>query len=210
MSSGLVGPAVYADGATGQARIGKQGDQIVSELQGRYSESAKRREIFSAVNQTGVTLTVGLTTTYTGFCLINPINSGKNAELLTVGMCESIAATVPGPIGLIVGGSSAGLTAFTAISVALWGSTMSDSLAATNGSVCSVAAAGITLVGAPRYAMWLATVGTVATTSLGLQGGLAWDVAGQIVVGPGGYVAIGSNVAVATGLFGFAWRESAQ
>lgn len=209
MGSGVVNQTTRAaTGATAQNRSGQTGDQVVSEYSPKNALAGNAGEIFCAGNQTGVTFTVGLATTYTGFILINPVGSGKNAEVLYANATLSIAASVPGPIGLIGGGSAAGVTAFTAIATSLWGTTRLDSNAATNNSVCSVAAAGITLVGSPRYVAWLALAGTVATTSIGLAPGISQEWAGSISVGPGGYLAFGSNVAEATLLCSFMWRES--
>lgn len=188
--------------------MGATGDKIVSEYASRYGLAGSLGEIFSAANQTGVTFTVGLSTTYTGFVLINPVGSGKNAEVIYANCALSIAATVPGPVGLIGGGSAAGVTAYTAISTALWGTTKLDNNAATNGSVCAVAAAGITLVGAPRYMAWLGLIGTGATTVPLMVPGITQEWAGSYNVGPGGYLAFGSNVAVATCLCSFMWRET--
>jgi len=210
VSTGVVGGTIPSgDTLTLNDRLGHTGDQIFSEYASRYGEATRRGEMYAAGSQTGVTFTVGLATTYTGFILINPINSGVYAELVYAKATLSIAASVPGPIGLIGGGSAAGVTTYTAISTALWGSTKLDSNAATNASKCAVAAAGITLVGAPRYVDWLGIAGTVATTSLGLAQGLLCEYAGSIVVGPGGYIAFGSNVAEATALCAFIWRETA-
>ena len=209
MSSGIVNQTTrFATGQTAQNRAGQTGDQIVSEYSARYALAGNAGEIFGAGNQSAVTFTVGLTATYTGFVLINPISSGKNAEIIFAMATVSVAASVAGNLGLIVGGSGAGLTAYTAIAATLWGTTRADSNAATNGSVMAVAAAGITLVGTPRYAAWLTSVGTGAVNLWSIAGTSVTELAGAISVGPGGYCAFGSFTAIATATCSFLWRES--
>lgn len=85
-------------------RMGKQGDQIVSELHGRYYEQTYRGNVFFVANQAVVTTTVGLATTYTGLCLSNPIGSGKHLVLLKATMFQSvIQATQPEAFGIATG-----------------------------------------------------------------------------------------------------------
>lgn len=209
VGSGVVNQITrYTTGTTANNRSGQTGDQIVSEYGPRYALAGNAGEIFSAANQTAVTHTVGLATTYTGFVLINPVNSGKNAEIIFASATVSVAASVAGNLGLILGGSAAGVTAFTAIATSLWGTTRADNNAATNGSVCSVAAAGITLVGTPRYALWLTSVGTGAVNLFSIAPAAIAELGGSISVGPGGYCAFGSYTAIATDVCAFVWRES--
>lgn len=202
-------PGIATGGSAATTRIDQSNAQIVGDAHGRYNEAATRGVVFGGGNQTAVTLTVGLATTYTGFVLINPINSGVKASILTATATVSVAASVAGNIGLIVGGSAGGVTAFTAIAVTLWGTMLVDSNANVNNSRVSLAAAGITLTGTPRYSgHWLTSVGTGAVNLESLSPMAAYDLAGQIVVGPGGYCAFGSYTAVATGVFGFTWEET--
>lgn len=209
----LVGPPASPGISTGgtalTTRIDQSNAQIVSDAHGRYNEATTRGVVYGGGNQTAVTLTVGLATTYTGFVLINPIGSGVKASIISATATVSVAATVAGQIGLIVGGSTAGVTAFTAIAATLWGTMLADATAAVNNSKCAMAAAGITLVGTPRYTgIWLTSIGTGAVNLESTMPMAAFDLAGQIVVGPGGYCAFASYTAVATAVCGFVWEET--
>lgn len=213
MGSGVVNQTTrYTAGTTANNRAGTTGDQIVSEYGPRYALAGGSGEIFSASSQTaGTANSVALTTTYTGgFVLINPAGSGKQAEVIFASQTQSIAATVAGPTALIGGGSSAGVTAgTTAIAVSLWGTTRLDSNALTNSSVM-VLSVNATLVGTPRYVAWLASVSTGAANLAMLQPAVIAEFAGSIVVGPGGYLAFGALLAVATApMCTFIWREQA-
>jgi hypothetical protein len=73
-----VGPQQLSDGVSALPRLGKLGDQIVTELHPRYYEQTYRGAMFSAANQSAQAVSVALATTYTGLCLYNPVNSGKN------------------------------------------------------------------------------------------------------------------------------------
>src|ERR1700731_3485047 len=74
-----VGPQGIAlsDGTDVQARAGRTGDLIVTELHGRYFEQMRSNRMYSAMNQASQALSVGLATTYTGFLLYNPVGSNK-------------------------------------------------------------------------------------------------------------------------------------
>ncbi|MDE3076382.1 MAG: hypothetical protein KGJ86_13250 [Chloroflexota bacterium] len=83
--TGLVGPAVAADGATPPLRQGKTGEVVVTELHGKYYEQAARGQLFHAtVDTAGVALAAAGTTA--GFALYNPLGSGKNLEIVRVAL----------------------------------------------------------------------------------------------------------------------------
>lgn len=203
MDFSQVGPQFQTDGTYTQdiVRKGRDNALVVTEAHGQQHEAASRGFIYSAANQAAVALTAGLATTYTGLCLINPITSTKNLSLLEVGVGASAAFSALTTLGLLGGWASTGLTAFTAIATTLWGN---NNVGLTNASVASVAAAGVTLVGTPRY---LKQFGSGFTTqSLDLFGVIAIN--GNIVVPPGGYVAVSSIAAfTAAGWFSFTWEE---
>ena len=95
LSLSQVGPLTSTSSiAAGQQvvqRAGNMGEQIISELHGRYYETSYRRALFNAANQAAATTTVGLATTYTGLCLSNPVGSPVNLVLNKVGYAFIVA-----------------------------------------------------------------------------------------------------------------------
>lgn len=84
------------------ARMGRQGDQIVSELHGRYYEQALRGNLFisdsDAVTLAAANATKGAAGTIkliNGF--VNPYGSGKNAVIL-LAKSGSVSGTPAGPL----------------------------------------------------------------------------------------------------------------
>ena len=102
---GIVGePTAEPDGGEATARIGRMGDLVVSELQGRYYENTKRQNIFSLP---GIATTTGIAALHINgaaaaaagqYALVNPINSGNDLVLLRASVAV-ISGTVPaGPV----------------------------------------------------------------------------------------------------------------
>jgi hypothetical protein len=87
---GLTAPARSADGNNPYLRTGKDNDLIVSELHGRYYETTYRGKGFSVASQAVATTTVGLATTYTRLCLVNPTKSNVNLALNKCSMMQSV------------------------------------------------------------------------------------------------------------------------
>lgn len=102
--AGQVGEANLSNGATQTFRQGPQGDQIVSDLHGRFYEQNRSGRLFGA----GMTLTSISNATFTTATLSatgtpvlgiwNPINSGVNAVILQAALDVIVtAATNTGP-----------------------------------------------------------------------------------------------------------------
>jgi hypothetical protein len=151
-------------------------------------------------NQVGATTSVGLATTYTGLCLSNPAGSGKNLVLFHVSGNLIVAPAAVTSFMLIGGWSAAGVVTHTTPLTPL------SSLLGGTATLVAKADAAATLVGTPAYIRALGQT-TGATANLGF----ATAIEGGILIAPGGYVAIGSNIAgPASGLIGaFMWSEEA-
>jgi hypothetical protein len=106
LTNGLVGETNNTDGANPIIRVGRQGDQIASELHGRFYEQTLRNRVFSG----GMTLTAINNATYTSATtgvtmtpilgIYNPLTSGVNCEILqaVLGLTmTAVAATGGGP-----------------------------------------------------------------------------------------------------------------
>lgn len=111
----LVGNASYTDGTKSVARGGRTGEQIISQLQGRYYELAYRGELFQAYAI--VTAPVIYTTAAgTGGPLIWNNSSDRNVVILAVTFGSSVVTTVAGTLGLTGNsGQTAAPTTTTAI-----------------------------------------------------------------------------------------------
>jgi len=198
----LATSASLAAGSQTIARFGNMGDQIVSELHGRYYEATYRRTMFYAANPTGVTstaVTSGTTTAITGFSLFNPINSVVNVVINKVGYMVTVAPAAVMPMFLAVGYNSGTAAATT------------TALTARNGYV-GVGASGYctpfsvaTAATAPNFTHALGTVFTTLTSN----GPTFVDLEGSVILPPGGYAYICSTVASgASGFFASAsWEE---
>lgn len=182
-------------------RAGKQGDGIVSALHGRYYEQCYRGKIFTAATQALVTTTVGLATTYTGLVISNPITSTVNMELISASMMQSvIQATQIEAYAIATGyNSTTNVTHTTPVAVR-------SSLIGTGAAGVGVADVSATLPTAPFYDMFVTNTGTATANSTGVQ---VVDIAGQIILPPGGYAMFvtPAQASVAGMWFGFKWAE---
>ena len=111
----LVGSQNVGDGVVTKARGGRSGEQMVSELQGRYYELAYRGNLFHAYAI--VTAPVVYTTAAgTGGPLIHNNSTDVNVVLLAVTLGSSVVTTVAGSLGITGNsGQSAAIGTTTAI-----------------------------------------------------------------------------------------------
>lgn len=199
---GRVGLIKAADGVDEQIRLGAEGAQVVQDAHGRYHEGAVRGNMFYAASQAVATTTVGLSTTYTGLVISNPVNSAVNLSLITASINQSvIQATQPEAYGLAFGFNATTNVTHTAAATPV--STKIGSGATPTAKVDTSA----TLPTAPTYGLFLAN--TASATTLGTGG--AFDIAGQFVIAPGGYALFvtPAQASVAGLWFSFTWEEIA-
>lgn len=193
----IIGTQNGADGTTPvTARGGQQGDQIVSELHGRYYEQTVRRNIFSINTQgTAVTTTAALATTWTGLGIANPAGSGVNLVLLQFSVAQ-FAAGAAAAVGLL--GGTGVLTATLAPQSRHIGS----------GAVSLARGSATDTISTPLLIATYGSVGSLATTGYGLQIGLCVDIGGAITVPPGSFIGTYTSIVTTTALnFGFVWEE---
>lgn len=199
----LVGNQSVKDGNIARARGGQQGEQIASELHGRYYEQTVRDNVFSA-SVVGQVTTVGLNTTYTGLVLSNPVSSRVNLGILSAGYSFIVAFAAGAHIGLMTGYNGTTNVTHTA-AVTVRSQRFIGSAAAANGLVDSSA----TLPTAPTVNLIFGSGLTGAITTAPHIGPTLVEVAAQIVLPPGGYCAFYTSTAsgAAGGAFSFAWEE---
>jgi hypothetical protein len=189
-----IGQQNAGDGFVIKARGGKQGDQIVSELHGRYYEQTYRENCFSVCNQAAVTTTATLQTTFTGLAVANPAGSGYNL-VINKFTCAQFAAGAAAVVGVSIGAGAA-----------------AGSLVIRNrkyGGRASVATASASAtIAAPILIATAGSIGSVATTGYGLSAAVNIDFEGSLIIQPGHFIASDTSIATTTALiFSFAWEE---
>lgn len=187
-----------------------QGALYETERHGYGYGTAYNGNSYWGANQTGVTTSAGLATTYVGLCLSNPAGSGKNLAIGKVSAYLTVAPAAVLGVGLIVGYSAAGVvTHTTALSVYsdLIGATAAAPNGTNVGTPVGLVDGACTIVGTPLWYQRLG-VGLVSANLLSV-----WeDLNGGIILPPGAYLAIGTNVAGPTSGFWGAiqWEENPQ
>lgn len=197
---GQVGPQTLYDGSEQSFRQGRNGEQIMGELHGRYYEQAFRGNIFSVASQAVATTTVGLATTYTGLALSNPVGSPVNVVLLKATMMQSvIQATQPEAYAVAFGFSAATNVTHTTPA------TPQPTRIGSGSSAYAKADTSATLPVAPVYGAFITN--TAAATQNASGGNL--DFEGSVVLLPGAYAcwATPAQASVAGLWFSFMWEE---
>lgn len=193
----IVGAASTSnDTDTVTARAGRQRDQIISELHGRYYEQTFRGNMFSISTQgTNVTTTAALATTFTGLAVSNPAGSGVNL-VLNQFTAAQFAAGVAATIG-IMGGIGVLTASLTPQSRIIGGGQVSKALASAGATIST-----------PVLIATYGSVGSGATTvPLAFQG-ICKDFEGSVIVPPGSFIASYTSTAQTSAWqFSFAWEE---
>jgi hypothetical protein len=189
-------------GQTIPASFGEFGDALVTELQPHYYENTYRGQKFSACNTAAVTVGA-LTATNVSFALYNPPGSGKNLAIVNAGFGISSTTFATGALFLAYNTQSTtpvGTTALTIKNNLLTGATAPS---------VALAYSAATLSGTPTPVCPVFSFATSATVGSPAQT-LNWDVAGQVLVAPGGVLSVqGSVAALAVGFIGLTWDEIA-
>ena len=185
--------AKKTDGYYAPIPLGVNNTLVVNALNGRKYNQAAAGSLFFGANQSFVTLSAALATTYVGLCLTNPAGSGKDLILRQVSAAIIIAPANFLAFGLMFGtGTVTHTTPVTPRAARIGG------------------AAGVGLLDAaatiptPVWARWLAN--NLATGGSPQFNG---DMEGSILIPPGSFVAIGGNAAgPASGFAGsLEWEE---
>jgi len=208
---GQVGPlattASIAVGSQTVARYGNMGDQIVSELHGRYYEAAYRKSLFSGATQAVIAFatTAGLSTTLAGLpVLYNPIGNAYNLVLTKVGYAFLLAQ----PTAASIIGIATGFHPTTAVT----GTSVNPKNRFINGPAPTgqmyFSSTSITL---PAVATLDTVLGVVDTGAITVATSVPsfYDFEGGIIIPPGGYIHLYTSAASATSslLASFAWEE---
>jgi hypothetical protein len=181
------------------------GDTIVSELHGRYYETAYRRNLFLATSPAASVTSAGIIASaaaYTGLVLYNPVGNINNLVVNKVGVAFPVAPAAVVVVGLTTLGvvsATATLTAATTRNLYLGG-------AAPTALAYSVATVTYSTAALPAHI--LGVVGTGAVTVFSTITSL-YDLEGGLIIPPGYAVSIYTSTAANTaGFWGsFQWEE---
>ncbi len=173
--------------------------QFMAQRHGRFAAAALAGVIAMGANASAVTTSVALATTYVGLCLSNPKNSTKNLLLQRVGVSLPVAAAGGQSVGLI-----GGYDASTDVTHTTPATVRNAQVGLSNAAFVGKLDAAATLTGTPFWLRWLTGAPAVAGVNTQL-----FDIDGEIVIPPGGYVAIGTLIASgASGFLGsMSWEE---
>ena len=201
-----VGAQNQADGSQlVVARAGRQGDQIVSELHGRFYEQAYRGNVYSnglaaltALSANTITLTA-TTTPILG--IYNPLGSGVNAVVLQAALAAGINNTSSTGPGIFVWASSTGNTGLSTGSVPT--PRFLGGAAAKCKGLAGVALTGLTsnLVVAHSADFATPTIITTATLPATVQTPSVMNIEnidGAFIIPPGGILALLNTVSTTT------------
>tara|TARA_R110000868_G_scaffold320909_4_gene581922 strand:+ start:6350 stop:6970 length:621 start_codon:yes stop_codon:yes gene_type:complete len=197
-----VGPIVATTslgvGTNPNLRLDNTGGLAATQLNPRYYETTYRRQTFTIANQTGVTTSAALATTYVGLCIANPTTSTINAVITKVGYAFLVAQAAATAVGIMTG-VGASITAAVTPRNRYVGSVTSQVLASTS----------LTLPGTPVLETILATglTGAITTSPNGIGGFV--DLEGSLILPPGAFACFYTSTAsgAASFLGSFQWVE---
>jgi hypothetical protein len=204
LSQGQVGQIASAgDGVQVALRAGRLGDQIVSELHGKYYEQTYRGNVFSiGMTSTALsanTITVAATTTPI-IGVWNPVGSGKNLVLLKAKNVITVAGASAVAPGAFVWATSIGNAAISTGLAPLSRLTLANSGSIAKGFNISTALTGMTnalvIQQAAAFGTLVAAQGATATPMI--SGDAVEEFDGAFIVPPGGVVALLNTVSTTT------------
>lgn len=183
-----------ADGVPTTARGGGTGEQIVSELHGRYYEQSLRGGMYGITGALTTTTAGGLAT-FTGLIVGNPVGSGVNLAVNKCFVSQGAALTAETEIGIMYGlnTTTASLTIFNRNPVG-------------PPSKCN-ANAGQTITAMTAFIVWAGS-GSGAITVPGIIPVNGVDFEGSLIIPPGyAFASYTSRVTTTALMFSFAWEE---
>lgn len=199
-----------ASGATPPVRQGQLGDVIVSELHGRYYETAYQRNLFSGVLTTGTTTSAGLAASFTGLMLYNPPNSTVNCVVNKIGMSFLVAFAASSAIGIFTAQSMTPIGTFSTANTALRNNFVGRSgVGVGQAQLYSSATIATAEPGLPTIHNIFGSGLTGAITTVPQVPGFFVDLEGGLILPPGAYVATYTSTASgASSMFAsFTWEE---
>lgn len=179
-----------SDATEANFNIGRQGDNLVSELHGKFYTQTYRDMVFRA-NATAKTVPAVASGLVSVFTLYNPVGSGINMSLIDFDITSVVATLVVNTYGLYYSvGPVAAAGTFTTLGTAI-PAKLGSAIAGNKGLYYSA----YTHSGTP--ARWLILGGHAATTST-QAGGIHVDFDGKAIIRPGSAVSVAASTAAGT------------
>lgn len=200
---GQVGEQNLSVGSGQDFRQGRQAEQIVSQLNGRYYEQALNKRLFTAYAAAQATSLAG--TAMVGLQVWNgsPVTGGVNLVILKVGGCVLATSATETGVVLTTGtgqvNAPTGQTAATKVQNNFIGGTAPQALATSAGTFANAPTAFMTLLH-----------NTAAIATVGEDGGYNLDLEGSIIIPPQCYIAfaaIGAAGAASSNQHHIMWQE---
>lgn len=186
-----VGPQLASDGSPIPIRAGRLGEQIVSELNGRYYEQASRGRTYHAFAIVTAPVIFSTAAGTGGPLIWNPPTSGVNLSVLAVTCALTVVTTVAAALGLTGNtGQTVAPTTTTAIDQ------RSSALIGGQASISTPYRVGTPSV-AGGFFLPLLQLHTGALTVDNLALGVI-DVGGAIVAPPGSWVSLAASATATT------------
>lgn len=159
-------------------------------------DAALEGRLFSVANQTNVTTTAALATTWTGLGVGNPATSGKDYVFHEFGWAQQVVMNTEGNFGLMVATVGDMAAAITARS-AKWGAGSTNALC-DNGAT----------IGTPILIRQFGSSMEGAISTVPSLGGNIYNIDGSIIIPPG-YALLTYTFAIQTSsvLFHYVWEE---
>jgi hypothetical protein len=209
---GQVGPQVITDGQLATPRLGRTAETIVTELHGKFYESASRGNVFiGSTAAAGVLIPISSTTSPT-FGLWNPMGSGKNASIIRFAAGFVSTTGAPGNIGFSYT-SGAGSAVATGAPISAFNSSTPANGLITAGAVSAMrfTPAGsntISTAGTFLKTLGISQLTTTGATTTAPMWVATEDFDGTIVVPPGVFLYVVGSAALLT-LFtmSISWEE---
>lgn len=190
------------DGSDSDATLGRNGEQLVSEIHGKFFTACARGALFT-FNVAAVTIPVVAATLVSVFSLYNPVGSGKLLELVDLDVSTVLATTVVDTVGLYV--SSPVLAAKGTFTTA--GTVLSGIIGSTAAGV-GIPYSAYTHSGTPTLYKIVGGYGAVTETSVNQ---IHYDFDGKVCIAPGAIVSVAMSTAAGTASgndIGITWIET--
>lgn len=203
--AGQIGPQTGSDGNQLPFRQGRAGEQIFSELHGRYYEQTYRKNVFTAYAAAQATTSFGGSVALAGLQLWNgsPLTNGVNLAILKIG--GAVIATSAAVTGVVLGSGTGQVSAPTSQTAI---TRVSNNFIGGVAPQATATAAG-TFTNAPTAFMTLLH-NTAAIASTGEDGGYNQDLEGIVIVPPQCFIAfgtIGATAAASSNQHHVMWEE---
>jgi hypothetical protein len=189
------GPINVSGSAKTIARAGQQGDQLVSELHGRYYEQAVRGNMFGITGGLTTTTAAGAAT-FTGLIVGNPASSGVNLAVNKCFVSQGAALTADTEIGIMYGINTTTASLATIFNRNAGGAASK-----------AVANAGQTITAMTSFIVFAGS-GSGAITVPGVIPVIGVDFEGGLIIPPGyAFASYTSRITTTALVFTFQWEE---